>query len=430
MKFSSIVILLLAFMLSSCATTQNNHDPIAPVNRVTDTVNDTIDRVTLKPLAQGYTKAVPKPMRTAVSNFYDNATYINTVLNDFLQGKGEQGVQDFMRFLINTVLGIGGFVDVATSMGFERHEEDFGQTLATWGVSQGAYVIYPLLGPNSLRDTPDFLTATATDPLFWAGLVIAPYITIPVTALKYVDKRAQLLDASSMRDELALDPYVFTREAWRQNREFMIHDGHPPAPKINEDDDWEEDDWDEEASDSEDEGNNTAEVIDSEHATASTDHTGTEEKNRTSENSVTEGLFKNEEIEGQTDESNPSIKTRISLASTPPTDITLTPESGTVATAGSEIISVESDDVTRSAEGAIYSIYLSSHYSEVEAAAEQGKFAKLDIQTTIVAVTLDQHVWYRLLASEHSDKAEAFGQLKAIKSRTDLSKAWLEVKKK
>lgn len=414
MKFSSIVILLLALMLSSCATTQNNHDPIVPVNRVTDTVNDTIDRVTLKPLAQGYTKAVPKPMRTAVSNFYDNATYMNTVLNDFLQGKGGQGVDDFMRFLINTVLGIGGLVDVATSMGFERHEEDFGQTLATWGVSQGAYVIYPLLGPNSLRNTPDFLTATATDPLFWAGLVLAPYITIPVAALKYVDKRAQLLDASSMRDELALDPYVFTREAWRQNREFMIYDGHPPKPVSNEDDDWEEDNWDEEESDSED-------------PVASTNPANNEEEKQTSNNSVSNSTTHKAVMENQTDDSSSPIKTRISLANTAPNDIDLAQASGAVAKTGSQI--VNEDDVNDSAKSARYSIYLSSHYSEVEAAAEQGRFAKLDIQTTIVAVTLNQHVWYRLLASEYTDKAEAFAQLKAIKSRTELSKAWLEVTK-
>jgi len=238
-----ITVLLLMLSLSACATTENHFDPIEPANRVSDRINDTIDIVSLKPAAQGYTAVIPKPIRTAVSNFYDNTTYMNTVLNDFLQGKGAQGSKDFMRLLINSTLGIAGFVDVASSMGFERHQEDFGQTLATWGFSQGAYIVYPLLGPSSVRNTPSFITSTATDPLFWAGWVVAPYITIPIAALKYIDTRARLLEASNMRDDLALDPYVFTREAWRQNREFMVYDGHPPAPAKSNDDDWEDDEF-------------------------------------------------------------------------------------------------------------------------------------------------------------------------------------------
>jgi len=431
MKCSSTVILILALLLSGCATTQNSHDPIAPVNRVTDTVNDSIDRVTLKPLALGYTAAVPKPMRTAVTNFYDNATYMNTVLNDFLQGKGEQGVQDFMRFLINTILGIGGLVDVATPMGFERHREDFGQTLATWGASQGAYVVYPLLGPNSLRNTPAFITETATDPLFWAALVVAPFVTIPVTALKYVDKRAQLLEASSMRDELALDPYVFTREAWRQNREFLIHDGHSPAPAVNEDDDWEEDEFDNE--DEFEDGLDTEANVDA------NDTLDAEEILNASENSNARQSADAKLVTDNSDAMDSTMKTRISLASAPPADTTLTP-ANTVAGSGSEIVAVDKQGQAMKPNASdasgntmqtgqlIYAIYLSSHYSEVEAASEQGHFAKRDIQTTIVPVTLDQHVWYRLRLSQYSDKAEALAQLKLIKSRRGLNSAWLEVK--
>ena len=439
MKFSSILILLLALMLSSCATTQNSHDPIQPVNRATDKVNDAIDRVTLKPLAQGYSAAVPKPMRTAVTNFYDNATYMNTVLNGFLQGKGAQGAEDFMRFLINTILGIGGLVDVATPMGFERHDEDFGQTLATWGVSQGAYVVYPLLGPNSLRNTPDFLTETATDPLFWAALVVAPYVTIPITALKYVDKRAQLLEASDMRDELALDPYVFTREAWRQNRNFLIHDGHPPAPAVNEDDDWEEDEFDsEDGFDSESDADfeETADTENKKDALAeseSNDNVAAGERDNASNNRLSKATSK--AADADNNELDATLKTRISLSSGPPAATT---DSAIVAAAGNEIVSTENEsiqsdstDTTKSAQktGSIYAIYLSSHYSEVEAAAEQGRFTKLDIPTTIVPVTLDQHVWYRLRAGEYHDRAKALRQLKTLKSRTGLNNAWLEVKK-
>ncbi len=240
-----ITVLLSMLLLNSCATTQNHYDPIEPVNRGTEAFNNVVDQITLKPLAQAYSTITPKPARTAISNFYDNATYLNTVLNDFLQGKGAQGSADFARFIINTTLGVGGFVDVAAYMGLEHHDEDLGQTLAVWGVGKSAYLVLPLLGPNSLRKTPDFITATATDPLFWAAFSLAPYITIPLTVVKYIDKRAQLLSSSDMRDELALDPYVFTREAWRQSREYKIYDGHPPTNKSSNDDGWDEENWDE-----------------------------------------------------------------------------------------------------------------------------------------------------------------------------------------
>ena len=380
------VIVLLGSLLSACATPQNNHDPIEPVNRVTDKVNDNIDRVTLKPLAQGYTAAVPKPMRTAVSNFYDNATYMNTVLNDFLQGKGEQGIRDFIRFLINTTLGAGGLVDVATSMGLERHEEDFGQTLGVWGMSQGAYIVYPLLGPNSARKTPDFISATATDPLFWASFFVAPYVTIPLAALKYVDKRAQLLDASDMRDELALDPYVFTREAYFQHREYETYDGNPPKKKKIDDDGWEEVDFD-----------------------------------------------------------SPSIKTKIHLEDTPPAD-ELPPapaaESVEVAMQSAEQAVVEPETPAPAAGASVedqaisaeqpaaqskhYVINLSSHYSEVEAAAEQGRLARLGVETEIWPVSIDNRTWYRLRSVERLGKEQARERLQSLRELTGLTGIWLE----
>jgi len=238
-------LLALLALLQGCATVENHGDPLEGLNRGTYTFNDVLDKSTLKPVATGYVFFTGAPVRKAVSNFYDNITYLNTVLNDFLQGKGKQGSADFGRFLVNTTVGIGGLFDVATSMGLEKHEEDFGQTLAVWGASQGAYIIYPFFGPNSVRNTPDFITATATDGLFWLSFAGIPQVTIPLAVLKYVDKRARLLSASGMRDELALDPYIFTREAWRQRREYLIYDGNPPA-KQQQEDDWgddSEDDW-------------------------------------------------------------------------------------------------------------------------------------------------------------------------------------------
>jgi len=252
-----LFIIVLLALLPSCATVQNDYDPLEGLNRGTESFNSTVDKVSLKPIAKGYQAVTSKDVRNMVSNFYDNATYLNTVLNDLLQGKGQQGLEDFARFLINSTVGIAGLADVATSMGLEKHDEDFGQTLAVWGADQGAYIVYPFLGPNSVRNTPGFITETATDPLFWLAFVAAPQVTIPFTVMKYIDKRSRLMGASDMRDELALDPYLFTREAWRQSREYKVYDGHPPAQNAAADseDDWGDDEPsfdDGEASDSTD----------------------------------------------------------------------------------------------------------------------------------------------------------------------------------
>lgn len=241
---SSVMLLALLF-LSGCATVENNHDPIEGFNRAMDGYNEILDRATLKPLARGYV-AVGDPMiRKGISNFYDNAAYPNTIINDFLQGKDKQGVEDLFRLLFNSTIGLLGLIDVATSLGLEKNNEDLGQTLGVWGFSQGAYIVYPLFGSNSVRDTPTLLSEPFLGGLFWASMLFGGEFTVPLAILSYIDQRSRLLDASDLRDELALDPYVFTREAWRQNREYLIHDGNPPTEKaVNGDDGWEEDDGD------------------------------------------------------------------------------------------------------------------------------------------------------------------------------------------
>lgn len=383
-----LILLLACAMLTSCATQQNNRDPIEPVNRATDKVNDNIDRLTLKPIAKGYTAAVPVPVRTAVTNFYDNATYLNTVLNDFLQGKGQQGIRDFVRFLINSTLGAGGLVDVATPMGLERHDEDFGQTLGVWGVSQGAYIVYPLLGPNSARKTPDLVSATATDPLFWASFFVAPHITIPLAALKYIDKRAQLLDASDMRDELALDPYVFTREAYFQNREYLTYDGNPPKKPEQNDDGWEDVDFD----------SPEAEVQTRIHLESSPADDG-QPPAATTENSHAE---------------------ETAVASPEP------------AAKGQETMAADSSHhaVAEQAEGdsggRLYVINLSSHYTETEAAAAQGSLARQGIETEIRPVRVNNRTWYRLRSTEQVRGDRARERLESLQEITRLKGIWLE----
>jgi len=238
--FNLTVIISMALTLTACATANNHYDPLEKSNRISYKINDTIDKNALKPLAKGYIKVTPKPLRSAVNNFFFNLGEINTALNDVLQGKIPQAGSDLTRFAVNSTLGVGGLVDVALSFGLEKHDEDFGQTLAVWGVDRGAYIVYPFLGSNTLRNTPNFITSTATDPIFWAGLVVAPYITVPITALKFIDQRAQLMSASDLRDQISLDPYVFTRDSYLKHRNYLANDGVPLPLETNAagEDDW------------------------------------------------------------------------------------------------------------------------------------------------------------------------------------------------
>ena len=228
-------ILCLSFVLASCASTgpdEETYDPLLKANRGIYKFNDVIDTIIVEPLATGYVKVTPKPVRTSVSNFFDNASYAGTILSDFLQGKGKQGVRDTSRFLVNSTLGLAGLFDPATGLGLKKHDEDFGQTLGVWGANQGAYLVLPLLGPNTVRDTPDLAVSTATSGLFWAGFYVSAAVTIPVGILAAIDERARAENSIRFVNEMALDPYLFTREAWTQHRTFLIHDGNPPVPEF------------------------------------------------------------------------------------------------------------------------------------------------------------------------------------------------------
>lgn len=237
-RYLTVIAVIVCIVIGGCATTQNadaqgadtqkatetDIDPIEPANRVFYTINETLDRWLMKPIAEVYAKATPAPVRESVGNFFANLTYLNVILNTFLQGKTDQGWSDTSRFLINSTVGVGGLFDVATDMGFPAHAEDLGQTLAVWGSKQGAYLYLPVLGPNTVRDTPDIASSLLTNPLFY----VTSTVLYPVTALGIINRRAELLDATRMRDEAAMDPYIFTREAYLQRRNYLIYDGNPP----------------------------------------------------------------------------------------------------------------------------------------------------------------------------------------------------------
>lgn len=203
-------------------------DPAESWNRGAYNFNDGLDEAVLKPVSTSYNDHVGEGVRRSVSNFFDNLFYFDTVLNSFLQGKVGQGVEDLTRMIVNTTFGVAGLFDVATPAGLVEHDEDFGQTLAVWGASDGAYLVYPVLGPSSARDTGGIVVSLATNPLVYMAAPVA----IPLGLFSIVDQRARNEGFVQFRDTAALDPYVFTRESYLQHRLGMIYDGNPPRPSL------------------------------------------------------------------------------------------------------------------------------------------------------------------------------------------------------
>ncbi len=230
-------VFLLFLTLGLTDTVFAEADPLESINRPIYNFNDALDRHVMQPIARGYTKITPEPVRDRITNFFNNLTYLNVILNDFLQGKFHQGIDDSARFFINSTVGLGGLFDPASTGGLVQHNEDFGQTLGVWGMDEVAYLVLPLLGPSSVRDVPDLATSTALNPLTYFTFAIAA----PISAVNIVNSRANLLEATEFRDEAALDPYVFTREAYRQHRISLIYDGNPPTQELEDFFDDEED---------------------------------------------------------------------------------------------------------------------------------------------------------------------------------------------
>jgi phospholipid-binding lipoprotein MlaA len=201
------------------------YDPLEPMNRKIHSFNMALDRVALGPLARGYRKFVPSPIRRGITNFFSNLTTPRSALNNFLQGKPARGFNELGRFLFNSTLGIGGFIDIAAHGGMERYDENFGQTLSVWGVPDGPYIVLPLWGPNMAADAFALPIDYATD--LW------PYydntsVRDKVWAVRVIDLRYRLLSADSILND-SQDPYIAIREAYRQNRTFRVYDGEPPS---------------------------------------------------------------------------------------------------------------------------------------------------------------------------------------------------------
>ena len=204
-------------------------DPYEKFNRRFYDVTEDIDRGIFEPVADTYIENIPDSVRESVGNFYSNLAYPNVALNALLQGKVKQGIGDSLRFIVNTTVGLGGIFDPASSVGLEKHDEDFGQTLGVWGVDNTSYMYIPILGPSSNRDLIGLPVTIASNMLFYAGFFVGAPVTVPLGLLAAVDKRAQHTEQMRIRDQAALDRYIFTREAYWQYRENLVFDGKPPT---------------------------------------------------------------------------------------------------------------------------------------------------------------------------------------------------------
>lgn len=187
-------------------------------------VNEGID-VVVKPIAQGYDAAAPLPVKVLIGNFFGNIGDLWTAVNNLLQGKPDQALSDVGRVLINTTAGIGGAFDVASEMGLTKHNEEFGQTLGRWGVDDGPYFYWPIIGPRTARDTLGWAVDTHIDPVWRADPI---RLRNSLVATRFIDLRASLLPTDKVIEEAAFDKYNYVRDGYLQYRRNEIYDGDPP----------------------------------------------------------------------------------------------------------------------------------------------------------------------------------------------------------
>lgn len=228
-RWGSVVALM---ALQACAAVPNKdpRDPMEPWNRSVFEFNGTVDRAVIKPVAKVYARVMPSWMRTGINNFFTNLDDVWSLVNNALQLRGADTADSFGRVIVNTTMGLGGLLDVAGEMGMERHSANFGLTLGRWGVGPGPFVVLPLWGSSTLRDTLAL-------PLDIKGNLVNSINDVPtrdaVTVLGVIDTRATYLKAGDVVDGAALDKYSFTRDAFLQRRRNQVYDGNPPDEDVN-----------------------------------------------------------------------------------------------------------------------------------------------------------------------------------------------------
>tara|TARA_Y100000748_G_scaffold263158_1_gene232071 strand:+ start:699 stop:1427 length:729 start_codon:yes stop_codon:yes gene_type:complete len=215
---NNLLIIISILSLSTHAFGDEVNDPFENLNRKTFEFNENMDEKILKPIAEAYSELPPK-IKLGFSNFFNNLEEVDTFVNQLLQGKPKESINDFTRFLINTTIGLGGFIDVASKVGLERHEEDFGQTLAVWGVGQGPYIMLPILGPSTLRDTVSRPVSSFLSVTFH---MTETDVNLALKGMDAIETREKLLDVEAL---LSGDKYAFVKDAYIQSMYYEIKDG-------------------------------------------------------------------------------------------------------------------------------------------------------------------------------------------------------------
>jgi len=225
-----LLVVALAGAAVGCASTgeRDPRDPWEPLNRSIYNFNDTLDTAVARPVASAYQKVIPSEVRLRVRNFFGNIGDVFIGVNNILQGKFQDGVEDWARVAFNSTIGLAGIHDVASEMGLEKHDEDFGQTFGHWGIGSGPYLVLPFLGPSTLRDGTGLALDFYADPM---NEFSPSEVRDPLWVVRLINRRADLLDASSLLEQAALDRYIFLRDAYLQRRRSQIYDGSPPRQR-------------------------------------------------------------------------------------------------------------------------------------------------------------------------------------------------------
>ncbi len=215
----ALVLISLALFLYTPPSSAQTYDPWRETNQRVFAFNDYFDQLLVRPIASTYTFFMPHIVRQGAGNFFSNVRDINVAVNDLLQFKFQDALQDSGRVLVNTTVGIGGLIDIASDLGLEKHEEDFGQTLGAWGVGSGPYVVLPVFGASNLRDSFGLILDTAFNPLQYIDETSAK---LTLFVVEEIDSRSALL---ALDELISGDKYLFIREAYVQNREYLVNDG-------------------------------------------------------------------------------------------------------------------------------------------------------------------------------------------------------------
>lgn len=213
---------LVIILMQGCATgpSVNPADPMEPLNRAVFGFNEGVDRVLIRPVAIIYDQAVPALVRKGVGNFFGNISDVWSVANNLLQFKPKEAAETFMRVSFNTVFGFAGIVDIASELRLPKNRQDFGQTLGVWGVNSGPYVVLPILGPSSVRDSVGTVIDLNVDPI--GNLRDVP-LRNSLQATRIVERRAELLETTNALDQAALDKYTFTRDIYLKRRATAVN---------------------------------------------------------------------------------------------------------------------------------------------------------------------------------------------------------------